>query len=469
MVKTRLLDAGRRVYGGSPPRFLRLTEAGARAFRRLLLTDDRSAAPELVERLVDAGILPPERPAFDVALPDYAVVVPHYNNPDAALRTLTALRKELADVGGPTVIVVDDGSEPRLRAQLEIQIDQLRSDRFDVKMVACESNGGPAAARNTGFAHSTGEVTVFIDSGVTTDLRSVESLVRWTTVADAAGPRVTSPNRQGPVGRFESKNSALDMNAASQLAEASQPQLVGPQRVVRYLPTAALAVLNDAIREVNGFDEAMRTGEDVDFVWRLVEAGRRIVFDPMIVADHEPRGSVRAFAAQRFGYGRSGGPLGQRHGSTVAPAVARPPLLVAIAGSLIAPLPIGLGLGVAAAAVDAVETGRRFSSATSGYPTAGALGATESVRFNGLILRGWIKAAIRAWWPLTALAIAQPFSKRLRKRVVAVIALRLTDLVATVGIAQTPMAIIDEVAYGAGLWTATKDTRSLRPLLPRIL
>ncbi len=471
MSPVRLLDGGRLVYGGSPRRFLRLSEAGAGAFRRLLLADDRSAVPALAQRLVDAGILSPARPADDAPLPSYAIVIPHYNDPDAAVETLNLLTSDLSDRDHHrlAVIVVDDGSEPQLRAELELQIDQFRSDGFDVDLVLRQKNGGPGAARNAGFAHSNGEATVFVDSGVTIDLESVESLVRWTNVADAVGPRVISPERSGLVGQFEAKNSALDMTAVSPTGAGTEPRLVGPQRTIRYLPTAVLAVRNRSMQETGAFDEAMRTGEDVDLVWRLVDAGKRVIFDPVIAADHEPRGSVRAFAAQRFGYGLSGGPLGHRHGSTIAPAVARYPLLAAVASLMIAPLRVGLGLTATAGVFDAIETGRRFSSTASGYPTATALGAAESIRFNSAVSRWWIRASVRAWWPLTALLVLQPFSRRLQRRASVVVALRLADFVATVGATQTPMALLDEIAYGTGLWVGALRARSLRALLPRIL
>ena len=471
MPSLRLLNGGRLLYGGSPPRFMRLTDAGAASLRDLLAGRAQRSGSPLGERLIDAGIMPPERPDLDASVPTFTVVIPHFNDPDAAIATLTALSSSIAEIDQQplTVIVVDDGSEPRHRAELALQIDLLALPALDIRLEVCETNGGPATARNTGTMPDAAEVSVFVDSGVRITRQSVEALVRWTSQVSAVGPRVVSMGRDGAVGRFEHSNSALDMNSVSHLSDGTEPQLVGPSRTVRYLPTAVLVIRNDVLQDVGGFDESMRTGEDVDLTWRLAEAGHRVVFDPSIVADHEPRSSVRAFIQQRYGYGRSGAPLGERHGATIAPAVARWPLLAAVAAFFFAPAKAGAAVGVLAGVSDAAETARRFAAMTGGYPTAGALGAAQSVTFNAAVARWWVRASMRAWWPLTAIAIVQPLSARLRSRATVVLALRIADLAATAGVPNVPLAVVDEVAYGAGLWTGAIRSRSARALLPRIL
>ena len=42
-----------------------------------------------------------------------------------------------------------------------------------------------------------------------------------------------------------------------------------PGSPVAYVPTAALVVRRSALEALDGFDEALAVGEDVDFVWRL--------------------------------------------------------------------------------------------------------------------------------------------------------------------------------------------------------
>ena len=62
------------------------------------------------------------------------------------------------------------------------------------------------------------------------------------------------------------------MRARTQLA-------VHRARTVRYLnecPTINLAFRREAFDAVGGFDEAFAYGSDVDFSWRLIDAGYRI-------------------------------------------------------------------------------------------------------------------------------------------------------------------------------------------------
>ena len=66
-------------------------------------------------------------------------------------------------------------------------------------------------------------------------------------------------------------------------------------------------------RQVGGFDPSLRVGEDVDLVWRLVEAGWRARYEPQSVVGHRPRATLAALLRQRFGYGRSAGALDRRH------------------------------------------------------------------------------------------------------------------------------------------------------------
>ena len=116
----------------------------------------------------------------------------------------------------------------------------------------------------------------------------------------AVAPRVRSQAGDGSVlERYERGRSPLDLGAA----EAR----VAPATRVAYVPSALLVVRRSALEQVGGFDPALRTGEDVDLVWRLVEAGGVVRYEPAVLAWHPPRPGWRAWVGQRVGYGRSAG------------------------------------------------------------------------------------------------------------------------------------------------------------------
>ena len=162
-----------------------------------------------------------------------------------------------------------------------------------------ETCGGPAAARNTGLEHATTELVAFLDADTLPPPDWIERLAGHfddPRVA-AVAPRIRAANR---------RRSPLDM---------------GPDRIVPYVPSAALIV-----RTPVRFDETLRYGEDVDLIWRLLDQGHRVVYDPSVVVLHHEADVLR----RRFRYGTSAAPLAARHPDRLrhvvlrAPAPARP-------------------------------------------------------------------------------------------------------------------------------------------------
>jgi len=295
----RRASDGTVLWGGTPLRLLRLTEAGAALATRLLagepVADARSGA--LARRLLDAGLAHP-CPPNDAAVPALAVVVP-------AQDRLIELDRCLAALDGLAVTVVDDASSDVAGVAEVVARHRARLVRRDV-------NGGPAAARNSGVVATEGEVIAFVDSDCVVAGDVLRALARHLADPAVAGvsPRIADP--------------LLDMG--------DRPALVRHGGVVPYVPATAVVVRRTALVEVGGFDESLRYGEDVDLVWRLATAGWSVRYDPSAVAEHATSRGYRARVARRYDYGTSVGPLSRRH-----PAALRGP---ALAG-LWAPLRLG--------------------------------------------------------------------------------------------------------------------------------
>lgn len=84
-----------------------------------------------------------------------------------------------------------------------------------------------------------------------------------------------------------------------------------------------------------GFDPDFRVGEDVDLVWRLVESGARVRYDPSVRARHDARPTLVGWLSRKAYYGRGGARLAARHGDRLAPAVLTPTYAVAAAALLL--------------------------------------------------------------------------------------------------------------------------------------
>ena len=124
--------------------------------------------------------------------------------------------------------------------------------------------------------------------------RAVETLSR--TGAAVVG------GRQNPVGStlFER---AVAMAMSSMLgAGGARYRLGGPEGPA---DTVFLGVFRrDALEAVGGVDPDLVRGEDYELHWRLRERGETVWFDPELVVEYRPRGTLKTLASQFFDYGR---------------------------------------------------------------------------------------------------------------------------------------------------------------------
>src|SRR6202042_198602 len=129
-----------------------------------------------------------------------------------------------------------------------------------------------------------------------------------------AAPPGAAPPGAAPPGAAAGQGSVLDLG--------DRAARVAPMTRVAYVPTAALLVRRAALG--GGFDESLRYGEDVDLVWRLIEAGWRVRYDPGVRVGHAEPPSRPELLRRRFQHGRSAAPLPRRHPGAVAPLVLQP-------------------------------------------------------------------------------------------------------------------------------------------------
>ena len=474
--------------GGSPLRLWRLSASGAALVDRMADGDDVEAPPgsavaALVDRLVDAGALHPDPAAVPVAPGaallgprDLTVVIPVRDRVGQLDRLLTSLAPTIA--AGARAVVVDDGSVDDVG-----HAEVAASHRAEV--VRRDRSGGPAAARNTGLAGVTTPLVAFVDSDCTIPRDAGAPHGAWweaplALLADprvaVVAPRVRSPLPPRRTGfrlleRFEALRSPLDLG--------DEPARVAPGTRVSYVPAAALVARTDALRSVDGFDERLRVGEDVDLIWRLVAGGHSVRYEPTAVVEHPARSGLLRWLRQRVEYGTSAAALDERHPWEVAPVRCSPWSAAGWAMVGLAPAPVGPVAGAGVLAASAAALPRRLD----GVPTreslrlavAGHLGAGRQLA----------RAVVRVWWPVALpLAVVWRPARRALVASVAVVAFdavvaarrsdgggdrgRSVDLAgmgALVGIGA--LAVADDAAYGAGVWLGCIRTGRIRALLPR--
>lgn len=424
------------VLAGSPGTFLRVSEAGAPVLDAVE-AGRRVERTTLTARLVATGAAHPE-PGSPLAAGDITAVVPVFARSAADVEQVQRLVSMLAPI---RVVVVDDASP----MQVDVACHRL---------VRRDTNGGPGAARNSGLAAVDTPVVVFVDSDVEIPGSSVLALSGH--LADPAvsmvAPRVRSQEGTSIVAQYEALRSPLDMG--------TRPASVRPGSHVPYVPTAVLLVRTDTARA--RFDEGIRWGEDVEFVWRSVSAGALCLYDPSVTCTHEPRRGIRAVVAQRFAYGRSAAVIDSRIPWSVAPVRANlflvAPLALVLARQT---LWAATALLVALAWTDFALRGMGLTSRQRLDVARHSL-ASASGSLARAVCREWwpLFAAVGAFVPVVAFVLLLPLS-----------ALLLIDTARSRPSNQVTfllMRLLDWGAYGLGVWAGALRQRSVRCLLPRL-
>jgi mycofactocin glycosyltransferase len=444
----RRRDHGRLLIGGLPSRLVRLIPAGAAALDAILAGEDLDpAAASLARRLERDGLLHPLPPAGGHRDAEVTTVVPVLDGGDSLVALVSVAVRE-----GP-VIVVDDGSRDGAPA---------RAAELGATVLANAAAKGPAGARNTGLRAARTELVAFLDADCAIEPRwraGLANLLDADPTLAAVAPRVRSLPGTSPLARYERGNSPLDLGPA--------PSLVGRGRRVAYLPSAALLVRRDAVLDLGGFDEAMRFGEDVDLIWRLLAAGRRVRYVPSREVLHATRPDLRGFARQRFGYGASAPDLAARHGGLAAP------LRLGTHSTAVWAAAATLGPGGALAAL--AGSSALVASRGSDGAARRAL-AEEALRGQTAAARHLLRAVSREWLPpALALAVVDRRARRLLAAALAVevLAAHAAGSLAARGERTGPrlaraagLRLLDGASYAAGLWSASLRRREARALLP---
>src|SRR5437762_3623711 len=84
--------------------------------------------------------------------------------------------------------------------------------------------------------------------------------------------------------------------------------------IAEHIPGCNMAWYRWAFESVGGFDpEYHKAGDDVDFCWRVQQAGHAIAFSPTAIVWHHRRFTLRAFRKQQEGYGEAESLLRFKH------------------------------------------------------------------------------------------------------------------------------------------------------------
>ena len=233
----------------------------------------------------------------------YSIIVPVFNRPDEVSELLESLcKQELKDF---EVIIVEDGSKIPCKDVCDKYADILDLHYYH------KDNSGPGQSRNYGAERANGQWLIVLDSDVVLPADYLVNADRdlaeypcdaWGG-ADAAHPSFT------PVQK------AISYSMTSFFTTGGIRG--GKAKLDKFYPRSYnMGIRREVYLQLGGFSK-MRFGEDIDFSYRIVEAGYKTRLLPTAWVWHKRRTDFRKFFRQVYNSGIARINLEKRHPGTM--------------------------------------------------------------------------------------------------------------------------------------------------------
>ena len=232
----------------------------------------------------------------------YSIIVPVFNRPDEVDELLESLcHQEVKDF---EVIIVEDGSKKPCK-----DVCNKYAGILDLHYYY-KDNSGPGQSRNYGAERAQGDWLIVLDSDVVLPkgyLRNVESGMRN---EDAFG---------GPDAAHESFTPVQKAISYSMTSFFTTGGIRGGKgkKLDKFFPRSYnMGIRREVYQELGGFTK-MRFGEDIDFSYRIIEAGYKTALIPEAWVWHKRRTDFRKFFRQVYNSGIARINLEKRHPGTL--------------------------------------------------------------------------------------------------------------------------------------------------------
>jgi len=233
----------------------------------------------------------------------YSIIVPVYNRPEEAGELLQSLEHQtLKDF---EVIIVEDGSQTPCKDVCERFAGILDLHYYT------KPNAGPGPARNYGAARAQGEYLIILDSDVVLPdgyLQAVSDELERRPADAFGGPDAAHES-------FTPTQKAISYSMTSFFTTGGIRG--GKAKLDRFYPRSFnMGIRREVYQSLGGFSK-MRFGEDIDFSYRIVEAGHPTRLFPTAWVWHKRRTDFRKFFRQVYNSGIARINLEKRHPGTM--------------------------------------------------------------------------------------------------------------------------------------------------------
>ena len=233
----------------------------------------------------------------------YSIIVPVYNRPDEVDELLESLSNQTQK--DFEVIIVEDGSVKTCKDVCDKYANIL------VLHYYAKENSGPGQSRNYGAERAIGEYLLILDSDVVLPTGYIEAISQSlaTNPTEAfGGPDAAHPS-------FTSVQKAISYSMTSFFTTGGIRG--GKAKLDKFYPRSFnMGIRRDVYLQLSGFSK-MRFGEDIDFSYRIVEAGYHPQLFPKAWVWHKRRTDFRKFFRQVYNSGIARINLEKRHPGTM--------------------------------------------------------------------------------------------------------------------------------------------------------
>jgi len=316
----------------------------------------------------------------------YSIIVPVYNRPDEVDELLSSLCSQaLKDF---EVIIVEDGSQKPCK-----DVCDKYADILDLHYYSKE-NSGPGQSRNYGVERARGKWVIILDSDVVLPegylseiekgemrVENYDYLARPDSCARSNhNSQSSTPNSQSstPNSQSSTPNSQFVAWGGPDRAHASFTPVQkaisyamtsffttggirgGKKKLDKFYPRSFnMGIRRDVYQQLGGFSK-MRFGEDIDFSYRIVEAG----YEPQLLEEawvwHKRRTDLRKFFRQVYNSGIARINLEKRHPGTLKLVHLLPAVFTVGVGALLLLFVVGLLTSSFAPSMESKILGQRI-------------------------------------------------------------------------------------------------------------
>lgn len=257
---------------------------------------------------------------------------------------------------------------------------------------------------------------------------------------------------------------------------------VNAESGLSYLPTCNLLMKRAVLQEIGGFDPSFHpVGEDVDLVWRVQDAGYRVLCDPRGRVNHHHRESVAPFVVRRCEYAASEAQLLKKHPNRRRAMMVPAPHLVAlslVAMGAFAGWVAALLMALAVVAAQSASMWRRLGDAGS---LVGVRAVALSLARSYLGLGQYVLWTLAQYYLLPLAIIVSPLIVLGGLPLPVLLGAGVLTLVATallsflgnrpgLGLLDfVPVYCLDKLSFQVGVIRGCLTQRTLRPLLPTMV